>query len=94
MKTPRNKSRADGMTLLGVPMPEALKGKIKAAAEIKERTMADWSRLALRDAAEAVIAAHAHKQAPQPEPYYPDLKVAEDETPYRTPNSNGHAGNG
>lgn len=44
MDTPRNKGRAPGMTVLGVPMSKTLKDQIKAAADINRRTMADWAR--------------------------------------------------
>jgi hypothetical protein len=58
MDKPRNKDRAPGMTVLGVPMHQSLKARIKAASEIDRRTMADWSRIQLEQAAEAVIGSH------------------------------------
>lgn len=51
------------MTVLGVPMPQDLKDRIKQAADIERRTMADWARLELELAAQDVISMHAEKVA-------------------------------
>ena len=42
MSTTRNKGRADTQTVLGVSMPKELKDRIKRAAAIENRTMANW----------------------------------------------------
>ena len=60
----RNKGRAPGVTVLGVPMPQLLKDRIKQAADLDRRTMADWSRLELEKAANAVISAASEQSAP------------------------------
>ena len=85
MSEQRNKGRAPGMTLLGVPMPVELKDKIKKAADLDRRKMADWSRLELEHAADMVIASHASKARAEQETK-PVLKVAENEAPYRVGN--------
>lgn len=75
MEKPRNKARAPGMDFLGIPMKADIKEKIRTAAELKRRTMADWARLELERASEAVIAAHALKTTtPQPLPMAAETK--------------------
>jgi len=63
----RNKSRAPGMTLLGVPMHNELKSRIQTAAKIERRTMADWARLELEKAAfRAACFAASINETPEP----------------------------
>lgn len=66
-------------------MPADLKAKIQKAADVSDRKMADWARLTLRNAAEFVIAQHAHPQRTT----YDELKVAEDPAPYQITPKNG-----
>lgn len=63
------------MTLLGVPMSGELKERIKKASDLDDRKMADWARLALRDAADRVLAEHDSSSS---------LKVADDPHPYKS----------
>ena len=46
------------LVLFGIKMPQQLKDKIAQAAAADERTMSDWARLKLRDAANEVIQRH------------------------------------
>ena len=59
---PRNKGRAPGTSVLGIPMPNELKEKIAQAAALEHRKMADWARLELEEIADAIIAAYQPKQ--------------------------------
>ena len=47
-------------------MPLTLKSKIQMAAEIQRRKMADWARLELERAADAVLDAYASRSAAVP----------------------------
>jgi hypothetical protein len=57
------------MKMLGIPMPRHLKDRVKQAADLDRRTMADWARLELERAADAVIAAHGASSKALPGPH-------------------------
>lgn len=66
MKTnPTGDDESHRWVMLGIKMPAHLKNKIAEAAAVDERNMSDWSRLKLRDAAEAVLSRHQLKVADQ-----------------------------
>lgn len=82
MSNTRNHARGPGQTLLGVTMHESLKAKIKLAADIEERRMADWARIVLRDAADRVISEASKKEAlPHEQTQKPLAIVAEEHFP-------------
>jgi hypothetical protein len=66
----RNHNRSESNTVLGISMPKAIKDKIRRAAELDNRTMANWCLVQLeriiaqKDAAQDTASVGTTKKMP------------------------------
>jgi uncharacterized protein (DUF1778 family) len=74
MKKPKSHKRGPDSTMLGVTMSKSLKEKVRLAANIERRTMANFSAKELEKAADEVIRQHQAELDRKKSPVQRDFK--------------------